>query len=86
MRRDSWATWGSPVRPYVGFQDAFAAKLNNSGALQWNTFLGGRNHDAGRGIAVDVSGNVDVMGYSQATWGSPGPVPTLERMMPLPRS
>ena len=68
----SAATWGSPVRPYTSGNDAFAAKLNSSGALQWNTFLGSSgNSDFGRGIAVDGSGNVYVVGYSPATWGSP---------------
>nr|MBC8492866.1 SBBP repeat-containing protein [Chloroflexota bacterium] len=67
------ATWGPPVRahdPGANF-DAFAAKLNSSGILQWNTFLGGSGADPGRGIAVDGSGNVYVAGYSSATWGSP---------------
>jgi hypothetical protein len=69
---DSYATWGSPVRPFAGGTfDAFAAKLNNSGALQWNTFLGGSGTDEGNGIAVDASGNVYVAGTSNATWGSP---------------
>jgi hypothetical protein len=38
----SRTTWGSPVRNHDGgSDDAFAAKLNASGQLQWNTFLGG---------------------------------------------
>ena len=68
------ATWGSPVRPFVAgdySSDAFAAKLDGSGALQWNTFLGGLFYDHGYGIAVDTSGNDYVMGRSDATWGSP---------------
>ncbi|MHB9081943.1 MAG: DUF7948 domain-containing protein, partial [Pirellulaceae bacterium] len=65
------ATWGSPVRAYSSGYDAFAAKLDSSGNLQWNTFLGGSGTDYGRGIAVDSSGNVYVGGYSAATWGSP---------------
>jgi hypothetical protein len=68
---DSGATWGSPLRPYTGNFDAFVAKLNGSGVLQWNTFLGGSYDDYGRGIAVDTSGNVFVAGYGAATWGSP---------------
>ena len=66
----SEATWGSPVRAYIG-DDAFAAKLNSSGALIWNTFLGAGGYDSGQGIAVDGSGNVYVAGNSNATWGAP---------------
>ena len=40
------ATWGSPVNAYAGGgDDAFAAKLNSSGALQWNTFMGASGND-----------------------------------------
>ena len=67
----STASWGSPIRAYTGGYDAFAAKLNGNGALQWNTFLGANGTDYGRSIAVDGSGNVYVAGYSNATWGSP---------------
>ena len=68
----SAATWqgtSSPVRPYTSSNDGFAAKLDSSGVLQWNTFLGGSGDDSGYGIAVDGSGNVYVGGYSNATWG-----------------
>jgi hypothetical protein len=69
---ESSATWGSPVRPFAGWRDAFVAKLNKNGALEWNTFLGGPTYaDYGIGIAVDTSGNVYVVGYSNASWGSP---------------
>jgi hypothetical protein len=74
MAGESWYTWGSPVRPFAGWCDAFVAKLNGSGALQWNTFLGSSSAsggDCGYGIAVDKSGNVCVAGASDATWGSP---------------
>ena len=68
----SAATWGSPVRAYGGGPDeAFVAKLNSSGSLIWNTFLGGSGTDQGYGIAVDGSGNVYVSGSSTATWGAP---------------
>ena len=68
----SGATWGSPVRSFGGGgQDAFVAKLNSSGTLTWNTFLGGTGQDEGTGIAVDGSGNVYISGYGNATWGSP---------------
>ncbi len=68
----SQATWGTPVRAYTSAgYDAFAAKLDSSGALQWNTFLGGSSLDQGWSIDVDGSGNVYVAGESQATWGTP---------------
>jgi len=68
---DSGATWGNPVSPYVRNSDCFVAKLNSSGVLQWNTFLGGSDYDCGYGIAVDSSGNIYVAGYSGDTWGNP---------------
>jgi hypothetical protein len=67
----SSASWGSPVRAFSGGVDAFAAKLNSSGNLIWNTFLGGSVNGAGSGVAVDGSGNVYVAGSSGGTWGSP---------------
>lgn len=39
--------------------------------ITWNTFLGGGDYDVGEGIAVDASGNVYVVGESDATWGTP---------------
>ena len=65
------ATWGNPLRAYMGGIDAFVAKLTADGVLTWNTFLGGSGDDYSRGIAVDGSGNVYVEGGSTATWGSP---------------
>jgi hypothetical protein len=67
------AVWGAPIR---GFNDsgadAFAAKLNSSGALQWNTFLGGdSSSDLGNAIALDTYANVYVSGDSYVNWGSP---------------
>jgi len=67
----STATWGSPVRAYSSGTDSFAAKVNSSGTLLWNTFLGGSGTDTSYGIGVDGNGNVSVLGFSNATWGSP---------------
>jgi len=64
-------TWGSPVRPFGGLSEAFVAKLNAGGILQWNTFLGGPGVDYGQGIALDTSGSVHVTGFSDTPWGSP---------------
>ena len=67
----SSGTWGSPIAAFAGFYDAFAAKLDSNGTLIWNTFLGSAGNDQGYAVAVDVSGNVYVAGFSEATWGSP---------------
>jgi hypothetical protein len=68
----SQQTWGSPVRPYAGNGDAFVAKLNSNGVLQWNTFLGSATgEDQAYAIAVDGSGNVNVSGQSLYSWGAP---------------
>lgn len=68
---DSYTTWGEPVRPFSGGYDAFVAKLDGSGHLLWNTFLGGTSSDIGYGISVDATGNIFVTGNSNRTWGSP---------------
>lgn len=68
------ATWGSPVRAFIGsgnHTDAFAAKLNSSGSLIWNTFLGGSGEDYGNDLTIDDSGNLYIAGESDAGWGSP---------------
>jgi uncharacterized protein (TIGR03437 family) len=53
-----------PARPSSGGQeDAFVAKLNAAGsALVYATYLGGRENESGRGIAVDRAGNAYVAG------------------------
>ena len=64
---NSNATWGNPVRAYIDNVDAFVAKLDNTGALTWNTFLGGEGGNWGTGIVVDGAG-VYVCGIS-GDWG-----------------
>ena len=69
---NSLASWGtSPINPYSSDQEGFVAKLNNSGVLQWNTFLGASGYDELNGLAVDGSNNIHVAGYSANTWGTP---------------
>ncbi len=65
------STWGSPIRPYSGGDDAFVAGLDTNGNLIWNTFLGSSANDGAKGIAVSQNGSVYVLGYSAASWGSP---------------
>ena len=68
----SGCSWGTPIRSFSGGNDAFVAKLNNSGVIQWNTFLGGSTADEeGTGIKISSGGNIFVTGTSRATWGSP---------------
>lgn len=53
---------------YGGNGDAFVTKLNaNANALVYSTFLGGSNLDQGNAIAVDSSGNVVVVGFTNST-------------------
>ena len=60
--------------PVTSFQvDAFVARVNPDGVLQWNTFLGGQSEDEGSGITVDKNNNVYVTGTSSNDWGSPAP-------------
>lgn len=60
------SSWGTPLSGNSGM---VVAKLSNSGALQWHTFLG--EQDRGSGIANDGSGYLYVTGWSSSTWGNP---------------
>ena len=60
-------SWGNPVHPNSGW-DAFAAKLNGNGVLQWNTFWGSNLNDYGFDIGIDPNGLAYVTGYD--SWGS----------------
>ena len=69
---------------YKGMGDAFTAKLNVSGGLQWNSFLGSAgSQDYGQGIAVDGIGNVFVAGRSEAVWGGLSGRSFFGKLMPL---
>lgn len=51
-----------------GLNDAFIAKLNNSGAvLMWSTYYGGSDDDISYGIATDGNGNVVISGTTKST-------------------
>ena len=67
----SCGAWGTPVRAYSGWCDGYAVKLNDSGSVVWNTFLGGAPKDKAAAVAVDLESNLYVVGYSDASWGTP---------------
>jgi hypothetical protein len=51
-----------------GLDDAFVTELDHAGSgVVYSTYLGGTSHDDGRGIAVDASGEVYVVGSSDST-------------------
>ncbi len=61
-------TWGSLGGPHAGGRDdAFVAKYDATGALQWTRQLGTNDIDEGRGVSTDGLGNVYVAGV---TYGS----------------
>ncbi|MDB4346063.1 SBBP repeat-containing protein [bacterium] len=55
-------TIGSTTLPDTGSSDAFVAKYDTSGTVQWATSIGGGGSDYGHGIATDSNGNVYVIG------------------------
>ncbi len=56
------------VQPQLeGFTDAFVAKFNSSGALLFNTYMGGSGVDVANAIALDASGAIYVVGYTYST-------------------
>ncbi len=56
-----------------GNYDGFVVKLSPSGDHLWSTYLGGSEHDYGKGIAVDASGNALVTGETGSSgWVSGG--------------
>ena len=51
----------------VGSYDAFVAKYDTSGTVQWAKSIGGMSSEYGYGIATDNGGNVYVIGEYQGT-------------------
>jgi len=64
-------TWGSPVHAYNGGSlDGFVVKLDSSGNIVWNTFLGSTSSDYPYAIDLDDDGNIYVGGESYRRWAS----------------
>lgn len=50
-----------------GIYDAYLAKFNSAGTIQWATYFGGDNADIGYGLAVTGAGDVYLAGYTYST-------------------
>lgn len=71
-RSDNFPTTPSAFdRSYNGGWDVFVTKLNPSlsgtAGLVYSTFIGGSDHDYGRGIVLDSIGNVYLTGYTASS-------------------
>jgi hypothetical protein len=60
------ATVGSH-QPILNGTDAFIAKFNANGIIQWGTYFGGSATDDGKGIATDASGDIIIIGQTVST-------------------
>lgn len=64
------ATAGAYQTTYAGGSfDAYIAKFNATGTIQWSTYYGGNDADNGWGIVTDPGGNVFVAGNTFSATG-----------------
>jgi hypothetical protein len=63
------AKFGSVTLTSAGGRDAFLAKYDPNGRIQWAVRGGGRAEDCAHGVAVDPEGNVVITGYFEDTAG-----------------
>ncbi|AFK04292.1 hypothetical protein Emtol_3159 [Emticicia oligotrophica DSM 17448] len=66
----SFSYFGSITKSIIGYDDAFVAKYDNYGSIQWVQTAGGTGIDDGLSIALDASANVYITGsfFSSATF------------------
>ncbi|MBI5799513.1 MAG: immunoglobulin domain-containing protein [Verrucomicrobia bacterium] len=63
---------GAPPLASRGGTDAFLARFDGAGSLQWVRQIGGVSEDGARGVAVDSAGNAYVVGEFTGTLQLPG--------------
>jgi trimeric autotransporter adhesin len=64
------ASSGAHQTTYAGgTNDAFLAKFNSAGSLQWSTYYGSSSDEFGYSTATDTSGNVFLAGYTSGATG-----------------
>ena len=63
------ATSGAFQSSPGGGNDAYLAKFNSVGVIQWATYYGGSGADNSYGVSTDKSGNVYMTGYTSSTTG-----------------
>lgn len=49
-----------------GTKDAFLAKFNSGGTIQWSTYYGGTAQENGLGVVCDAMGNIDITGQTNS--------------------
>ncbi|MDO7848661.1 SBBP repeat-containing protein [Hymenobacter sp. M29] len=66
-------TNGGPMYGYGGTDELFVAKLSPAGVWQWAVRGGGDSNEAGRGIALDGTGRLQVVGSFSSAVARLGP-------------
>lgn len=66
-RSTDFPTLGVPVSAYAGSSDAFVARFDAAGGIDYSTYAGGADDDEGDGIAVDAAGALYVAGTTRST-------------------
>ncbi len=61
------ATVGVHQTTFGGTMDAFIAKFNTNGIIQWATYYGGGSADRLAGVATDVIGNIIITGSTYSS-------------------
>lgn len=74
-------TLGRFVLKSEGKTDAFLARLNRKGALQWAESTGGEGYDGNSAVALDAQGNAYTAGYFSGEDTDVDPRPGVERLL-----